>query len=325
MSSFMKKSNSLWIFVLATASILSIILSALLGSVKVSPADIFKSPIILYIRLPRVIMAFVVGASLSIVGLTFQSLLKNPLVDPYLIGVSSGASFGAALSLTLAESFGYFWITMAPYMAFVFGLLAAFVAIIFSRKGKRISTTELILAGVSMNMIFSSATVFLLYFFRRSSQGYSVWIFGSLSGVVWKDILFPFIVFVLYLIFAYTQSARLDAFSLGEDFAKIVGVETESLKLALFLSGVFLTATLVSEVGSIGFVGLIVPHMVRMIFGPSHRHSVLYSSLMGGSFLVLVDLFSRIVAPPLEVPIGIVTSFVGVPVFLYIMKSGGKR
>jgi len=321
----MKKNNSLWIFVLAAVSILSIILSTLLGSVKVSPADIFKSPIILYIRLPRVIMAFVVGASLSIVGLTFQSLLKNPLVDPYLIGVSSGASFGAALSLSLAESFGYFWITMAPYMAFVFGLLAAFVSMIFSKKGKRISTTELILAGVSMNMIFSSATVFLLYFFRRSSQGYSVWIFGSLSGVVWKDIFFPFIVFIVFLVFSYTQSARLDAFSLGEDFAKVVGVETESLKLALFLSGVFLTATLVSKVGSIGFVGLIVPHMVRMIFGPSHRYSVFYSALMGGSFLVLVDLFSRIVAPPLEVPIGIVTSFVGVPMFLYIMKSGDRR
>lgn len=321
----MKKSNLLWIFVLVVISILSIILSTMLGSVKVSPADVFKSPIILYIRLPRVIMAFVVGASLSIVGLTFQSLLKNPLVDPYLIGISSGASFGAALSLTLAEDYGYFWVSITPYMAFAFGLLSAFLAILFSKKGKRVSTTELILAGVSMNMIFSSATVFLLYFLRRSSQGYSVWIFGSLSGIIWKDISFPFFVFVIYLIFAYTQSSRLDAFSLGEDFAKIVGVETESLKLALFLSGIFLTATLVSKVGSIGFVGLIVPHVVRMIFGPSHRYSIFYSALVGGSFLVLVDLLSRIVAPPLEIPIGIVTSFVGVPVFLYIMRSGSRR
>ncbi|MCD6450463.1 MAG: iron ABC transporter permease [Thermotogaceae bacterium] len=321
----MKKNNLLWIVILVFVAVLSIILSIMLGSVKISPADVFKSPIVLYIRLPRVIMAFITGAALSIVGLTFQSLLKNPLVDPYLIGVSSGASFGAALSFSIAESYGYFWASVAPYMAFVFGLFSAILAIAFSRKGKRISTTELVLAGVSMNMIFSSATVFLLYFFRRSSQGYSVWIFGSLSGVVWKDTVLPFLIFVLYLIFTYTQSVRLDAFSLGEDFAKIVGVETEFLKLTLFLSGVFLTATLVSKVGSIGFVGLVVPHIVRMLFGPSHKFSLLYAILVGGSFLVLVDLFSRIVAPPLEIPIGIVTSFVGVPVFLYIMKSGDER
>lgn len=314
---------------LAALAVSSIIVGTLLGSVGLSPAEVFKSEvaktIFFRLRFPRTLMAFITGASLALVGSTFQSLLKNPLVDPYLIGISAGAAFGATLSLSMAEKHGYFWILMTPILAFGFSVLSSSLAVVFSKRGKRISTGELILAGVAMNMIFSSGTVFLLYFMRRSSQGYGVWLFGSLSGVLMKDLILPAVLLVLYLMFSLVNSRKLDAFSLGEDFAKVVGVESERLKLSFFLFGVFLTSVLVSKVGSIGFVGLIIPHLVRMIFGPAHTSSIILVALLGGSFLSYVDTFSRIIAPPLEVPIGIVTSFVGIPIFLYVMKRGGRK
>ena len=301
----------------------SFFLGLLFGSTRISMAGFFSSPIVWSVRFPRVVMAFVAGASLSITGLSFQSVLKNPLVDPYIIGVSSGAAFGAALSMALAERMGFFWILILPFVAFSFSLLAAFLSLVFAKKAGGISVEHLVLAGVSMNMIFSAAAAFVLFFLRRSASGYAAWIFGSFSGVVLKDSYLPLSFSVFFLLFLIFHSKDLDAFSLGEDFAKVVGVESERMKLLVFVFGSFLTSSVVAAVGSIGFVGLIVPHAVRMVFGPSHRSGVVLSFFAGGSFLVLVDLLSRVVAPPVEIPVGIMTSFIGIPIFLFLLRRGG--
>ncbi len=313
------------VFFLGLAALFSIFAGISLGSVSISPGELFNSPIITEIRFPRVMMAFITGASLSLVGMAFQSILKNPLVDPYLIGISAGASFGAVLSLSMAEFLGYFWIHFSPVMAFLFAVLSSFLALVFAKRNGSISVERLILSGVAMNMFFGSATSFLLYFVKRTSLGHVTWIFGNLSGVVKADLFLPFASVVFFSVYISFQSKKLDAFSFGEDFAKVVGVEAERLKLTIFISGTFLTAVIVSKVGSIGFVGLIVPHVVRMIFGPSHTFGIFASFMIGGSFLTMVDLISRTIASPVEVPIGIITSFVGIPIFLYIMRRGGRR
>ncbi len=309
---------------LLLVSLVSIALGVMLGSVYISPVDCFKDKmarnLMFNLRLPRVISAFLVGAVLSVVGNSYQGLFKNPLLDPYLLGVSAGASFGAALSLSIAEVRGYTFVILSPLFAFAFSLFSAIIALLLSRRRGRISSTDLVLSGATMNIFFGALTLFFLFYIRRSSQGFTTWIFGSFSATVWSDAtyaLFGFIIAILPPLFLWRS---LDAMTFGEDFAKVVGVETERVKLIVFLSGVLSTSVVVSRFGSIGFVGLVIPHITRRLFGYSHKTSVPSVTLLGGTFLVLSDLVSRVVASPSEVPIGVITSFVGIPFFFYIMR-----
>ena len=260
--------------------------------------------------------------TLSVVGNTFQGLFKNPLVDPYLMGISAGASFGAALALSIAEVKGYLFVTLAPIFAFAAALTSSSLALLLSRRGGGVSSVLLILSGAAMNVLFGALTLFFLFYIRRSSQGFTTWIFGNLSATVWNDVLVSLIAVLISTIPAFVFWRKLDAMTLGEDFAKVVGVETERLKLSVFLSGVLATSLVVSKFGSIGFVGLIIPHVTRKIFGYSHRVSTAAGAIMGGTFLTFSDLLSRIVARPSEVPIGVVTAFIGVPFFFKVMRNG---
>ena len=312
------------IFLTISVALISISLGVLLGSVRVSPASIlsdeFSRNLIVDLRMPRVLSAFLVGAVLSVVGNSYQGLFKNPWLDPYLMGVSAGASFGASLSLSLAESKGYIYVVMTPVFAFAFSMISAFLALVVSKRGRSIHSTQLVLAGATMNIFFGALTLFFLFYVRRSSQGFTTWIFGSFSATVWSDFLFAIVAFAVAMIPALLKWRSLDAMTFGEDFAKVVGVETERVKLLIFLSGVLSTSIVVSRFGSIGFVGLVIPHITRKLFGYSHRLSIPYSAIIGGTFLVLSDLVSRIVAAPSEVPIGVITAFVGIPFFFYIMR-----
>ncbi len=305
-------------------ALVSISLGVLLGSVKVSPASIFNDKLsrslVFDLRLPRVLSAFLVGAVLSVVGNSYQGLFKNPLLDPYLMGVSAGASFGASLSLSLAEVRGYIYVALAPVFAFAFSMISALFALVVSKRGKVISSTQLVLSGATMNIFFGALTLFFLFYVRRSSQGFTTWIFGSFSATVWDDFFFAVAAFFIAVIPSVLSWRALDAMTFGEDFAKVVGVETEKVKLWIFLSGVLSTSIVVSRFGSIGFVGLVIPHITRKLFGYSHKSSIPYSAAVGGIFLVLSDLVSRVVAAPSEVPIGVITAFVGIPFFFYIMR-----
>ncbi len=307
--------------------LLSILLGLVFGSVplkRILSKDMFDT-VVMKIRLPRVVMAGVSGAVLATVGVVFQGILKNPLVDPYLIGVSAGASFGAVFSMSMAEIFGPVWLDLSPILAFSFSLFSSFLVLIVSRRGGSLPATEVILSGVAISMVFNSAMIVVSYFFRRSVQGISTWIFGNLTGCVWKDVPFPTMGLTLFLFVSLALSFKLDAMGFGEEFAKASGVETDRIKFILFTTGILATSLVVSKVGSIGFVGLIIPHISRILMGSSHRVSILTSCIFGASFLILTDLISRTLIPPLEIPIGVITSFFGVPVFIVLMKRRGTR
>ncbi len=313
---------------------LSLMVGLSVGSVSISPSEILKGifesdgslsyRIVHDIRLPRVIMAGLVGAILSCVGAAFQNLLKNPLVDSYLIGVSAGASFGAVLSLAFSEIFGAFWLDMVKPMAFAFSLAATFMALMIAKRGRTIPVTDLILSGVAISSIFNALMIFVSYFIVRSVHGLSTWLFGNLSGIVWRDLPLPSLSLILTLSVMIPLSFKLDAMGVGEDFAKVSGVETERIKLVVLIVGILSVSFVVSQVGSIGFVGLVVPNALRIVFGPESSTLIPMSAIFGASFLILSDALSRSLVPPLEIPIGVLTSLVGVPIFLRLMRKGGS-
>ena len=307
---------------------LSVLLGLLFGSIPIPVHRIFSDErygfIVFQIRFPRVAMAGISGAVLAMVGATFQGVLRNPLVDPYLIGVSAGASFGAVLSLSMAEILSPVWLSISPIVAFSFALLSSFLVLLLSRRGSSFPTTEVILSGVAVSMVFNSGLIILGYFLRRSVQGISTWIFGNLSGCVWRDLILPGLGLVIFTLVSIPMSFKLDAMGFGEDFARVSGVETETVKLVVFVFGILSTSLVVSKVGPIGFVGLIIPHLSRIVFGPNHIRVIPASAVLGASFLISADLLSRSLIPPLEIPVGVITSLVGVPVFILLMRRRGS-
>ncbi|PLV58678.1 iron ABC transporter permease [Thermotoga sp. KOL6] len=277
---------------------------------------------ILSLRVPRVFASFVVGAGLSLVGNTFQNLLKNPLVDPYLLGISSGASFGTVLSLYLAEVVGVSWIYRIPILSFGFSLISSFLTLLVARKDGRFPITGIILSGVVIGTVFSALTYTTIVLLKRNVTTISVWLFGSFSGIVWKDTIFFSLVVVPFFLYTLVFSRHLNAMALGEEEAFVLGVNVEILKVVTFLFGNFTTAFLVSRSGVIGFVGLIVPHIARYLVGPNFLKSAMTSALVGGVLLSLCDTAARSFFSPTELPVGIVTALIGAPFLAFLMKRG---
>lgn len=308
--------------------LLSIIFNLSFGSVKIPISEIFKSIsnqnqihyLIWKLRFPRILMGIISGAGLAIVGSVFQTIMKNPLVDPYLIGTSAGAGFGAVLAIYIAASFyKYFSIT---FFSFFFSFLASFLTILLARKKGIIPITHLILSGVLISTTFSSGTILLINFSRRNITNAYVWLFGSLSGITFKDLIIPAISVIGFFIFSILKSKELDIIALGEEEAKILGVEVEREKWIFYLLGSFVISTIVSKVGIIGFVGLIIPHAARILTGSKHKLSLFGSFLLGGIFLSLADTISRTIVSPIEIPIGVITSFIGAPLMFILLKRG---
>ncbi|WP_228288139.1 FecCD family ABC transporter permease [Thermosipho ferrireducens] len=310
--------------------VLTILINISLGSVRIEFKDIFTSIfedsnihfLIWRLRFPRVLMSIITGSALAIVGSVFQSIMKNPLVDPYLIGTSAGAGFGAVMALYLISSLNVS--VSVPIFSFVFALLASLLTIALARKKDVIPITHLILSGVLISTVFSSGTILLINFSHRSLTNVYVWLFGSLSGITYEDLLFPFLVTILFLLFAYIKNGELDAMALGEDEAKILGVEVEKLKWILYIFGSFTISVIVSKTGIIGFVGLIIPHASRLVVGSRHKYNLIGSAIIGGIFLSFADTISRTVVAPIEIPVGVITSFVGAPLMFILLKRGGK-
>ncbi|SHH37011.1 FecCD family ABC transporter permease [Thermosipho atlanticus] len=322
-----------WIFkygriIIPILFVFSIILNLSFGSVKISISEIFKSItvnnqihfLIWKLRFPRILMGIITGAGLATVGAIFQTIMKNPLVDPYLIGTSAGAGFGAVLAIYIATSFNkLFSITL---FAFLFSFLASFLTVLLAKRKGIIPITHLILSGVLISTIFSSATILLINFSRRNITNAYVWLFGSLSGITFNDLLIPSISVLSFLLFSLLKSRELDTIALGEDEAKLLGVEVEREKWIFYLFGAFVISTIVSKTGIIGFVGLIIPHAARILTGSNHRYSILGSFLLGGIFLSFSDTIARTVVSPIEIPIGVITSFVGAPLMFILLKRG---
>ncbi|KAF2961726.1 ABC transporter permease [Fervidobacterium sp. 2310opik-2] len=296
------------------------------GTVNVSVFKIFKlltedSPekyMIWNLRFPRVLMATLTGIALSIVGNTFQAIMKNPLVDPYLVGTSAGASFGALLAVYfVVNSIAH---ASIPTMSFIFAVIASLMTITLARKGSVIPVVHLVLSGVLVSTMFSAGSMLLLNIAQKTLVTGHVWLFGSFSGITFSDIPVPALSLGVFVFLSLLYSKQLDAMSLGEKEAKSLGVNVEGVKWLFYLLGSFVTAAFVSKTGIIGFVGLIVPHMARMISGPSHRKNIPSTILIGGLFMSVCDTLSRTLLNPVEIPVGIITSLIGAPFMFWLMK-----
>lgn len=275
------------------------------------------SVIVLDIRLPRIMMAGLVGAALATAGATYQGLFRNPLADPYLIGVAQGAGLGAVIAFLLPFSI-HAWLGLVPLLAFCGGLLSAGIVYALARVGKALPMTTVILAGVAMGAFLSAVTSFLLLN-SENLHGILIWLMGSFSLSNWDEvqILFPYLLVGLAIIYLYSRPLNL--MQLDEEQAQQLGVNVERVKLILLLTATLITAAAVSFAGTIGFVGIIIPHIVRLIWGPNYRFLLPMSTIAGAIFLILADTLARNILAPAELPVGVVTAFFGAPFFLYLL------
>jgi len=279
--------------------------------------------IVWQIRAPRVVLAAIVGSTLSIAGASYQGVFRNPLVDPYLLGVAAGAGLGATIVITVNRSGTSSWIIdPLPMIAFGGGLIAVLVTYLLgtTSKGER-SSISLVLAGVAVTSLATAAQTFLL---QRNSdvvrQVYS-WILGRLSSATWSDVrlVLPYVVFSTVVLLLHRR--LLDVLRVGDEEAAALGVNVSRVRLAVVIAATLGTASVVAVSGLIGFVGIIVPHAVRLVVGTSYRLVLPISLLFGAAFLILADIPGRVLDNPAETPIGVVTAFLGAPFFLLILRT----
>ena len=311
-----------------------LVLATGVGAVRIAPFDVLSATwrgvtghlsgssdtIIWQIRLPRVLLAGLVGASLSLSGVAFQGIFRNPLADPYLLGVASGAGFGATLVLAFATSVPLLAWLGVPLVSFIFALLSVTLVILFAQQRGRVPLVSLILAGVVVGSSLTAATSFMMLLAREQAAGVLAWLLGSFALSSWSKIT-SILPLILVAGSATMLSARaLNLLQLGEAQAAQLGLSVERFKYTLIAVATLATAAAVSVSGIIGFVGLMVPHAVRLALGPDHRTLVPLSAVWGALFIVLADLFARTVIAPSELPVGVVTALVGGPFFLYLMR-----
>jgi iron complex transport system permease protein len=276
--------------------------------------------IVLDIRLPRIILAGLVGAALAIAGATYQGLFRNPLADPYLIGVAQGASLGAVIGFLLPAAWNLTGIGIIPVFAFIGAIAATVIVYLLARRGKNLPVTTLILAGVALSALLSSIVSYLIISSGNKLHSIIFWMMGSFSGSEWSEVLIalPYIAIGTAVIVIFAR--LLNVMQLDEEQAQQLGVNVESFKLILLAAATLITAASVSFVGTIGFVGIIIPHIVRLIWGADHRYLLPLAILTGAIFMILTDLISRTVLAPTEIPIGVITAICGAPFFLYLLR-----
>ena len=276
--------------------------------------------IVMDIRLPRVILAGLVGAALAAAGATYQGLFRNPLADPYLIGVSQGASLGAVIGFLLPISWNIMGVGVIPLFAFIGAIVSAAIVYGLARVGSTSPVTTIILAGVALGAFLGSVVSYLLVSSGDKLHGIVFWIMGSFSLSQWSDVrlVLPYVAVGIGIIFIYARP--LNVMQLGEEQAQQLGINVERLKLILLTAATLITAAAVSFVGIIGFVGIIIPHIVRLVWGADHRFLLPLSVLTGAIFLILADLIARTVQAPTEIPVGVITALCGAPFFLYLLR-----
>jgi iron complex transport system permease protein len=276
--------------------------------------------IVLEIRLPRVILAGLVGAALATAGATYQGLFRNPLADPYLIGVAQGASLGAVIGFLLPSTWHGMGTGLVPLFAFVGAMLSAAMVYGLARVGKTLPVTTLILAGVALGALLGSIVSYLIISSGEKMHGIIFWLMGSFSLSQWTEVklVLPYVaVGTVVILFC---ARPLNVMQLDEEQAQQLGINVERLKLILLAAATLITAAAVSFVGTIGFVGIITPHAVRLLWGADHRFLLPLSVLTGAIFLILADLLARTVQAPTEIPIGVITALCGAPFFLYLLR-----
>lgn len=275
---------------------------------------------ILELRFLRVLMAVVAGSGLACAGIVLQAILRNSLAEPYLLGTSSGAGLGAVIAIIMGVSWLYL-----PLASFIGALLSIVLVYNLARENNKIAEQSLILSGVIVSVAFSAVIIFIISIFgSQTLRGMTWWLWGSLQVYDFKLLVIISIVVFLGIGVIYIFAQDLNAISIGEEEAIHLGVDIELIKRTLLLLAALITASLVCLCGIIGFVGLMIPHMMRMVFGPNHKTLIPVSCLAGAIFMVVCDLFSRTLMPPLEIPIGVITAIIGAPIFIFLLKQKQK-
>lgn len=332
--------------VLAVLLVVGMLLSALLGQLDVSPSEVVGSllravgipnpwapddPVIesslWVVRFPRIVMAIVVGAALATAGAVMQAIFGNPLAEPGVVGVSSGAALGAAIAISLGlTALGEYGIAI---LAFAGGLLATLLVYVVSRANGRTEVVTLLLTGIAVNAFAGAGLAFVLFATSTANREQIVfWQLGSLGGSLWREVLVVAAVAVAGVIVSIVLGRRYDLLALGERNARHLGLDVERLRLVSIVVVALLTGVAVAFVGIIAFVGLVVPHVMRMLLGPRHRGLIVFSALGGAVLMLAADLLARTVVSGAELPIGMLTSLVGGPFFFFLLwrqrrRSGG--
>lgn len=281
--------------------------------------------IVWLIRFPRVLMAVCVGAGLAAVGVAMQAVVRNPLADPYILGISSGASVGAVLVLGLGM-FAFAGAYAVSVGAFLFALLTLALVFLLAQSNGQIAPGRLILAGVACSYVFSGITSFITLTSdnRELAQSVLAWLLGSLAGTRWSDLTLPAATLVGGVLYLSLQARSLNALLLGDETAATLGVEVSRFRRRLFIVMSLLTGVMVATSGAIGFVGLVIPHIVRMLAGADHRRVLPMATLTGATFLVWVDVLARTALAPEELPVGVITSLLGGPFFIWLLYTQRK-
>jgi len=292
--------------------------------------DPMYTTIVWNIRFPRVVLAGLVGASLAIAGAAFQGLLRNPLADPYTLGVSSGASVGAVLTIFLHITIPVIGSYTLPFLSILFALITIIAVLIFAKRIDRSMKVEtIILTGVIFSSFLSAFISLMIALTGDELRQIVSWLMGSVSMRGWEyiQIILPFFLIGSFLLLM--NGNELNAMSFGEERAQHLGVNVKRRKMLILTAGSILTGAAVAVSGTIGFVGLVIPHLTRLLWGPDHKHLLPLSMLTGSAFLILADLTARTVISPTELPIGVITSLIGAPVFAVILirnkRKGGER
>ncbi|MCA0986818.1 FecCD family ABC transporter permease [Guptibacillus algicola] len=307
-------------------TILQLIWTEVLHLPSRTETDPMFTTIVMDIRLPRVILSALVGASLAVAGAAFQGLLRNPLADPYVLGVSSGASVGAVLVLFFNLSLPVVGMFTLPVMSITASIITIFLVLFFARQIERSMRVEtIILTGIVFSSFLGSLLSLMIALTGEELRQIIGWLLGSVSMRGWEyiAIILPF--FVIGTAILLFSSKELNAMSFGEERAQHIGVNVARRKLWILLGGSILTGGAVAVSGTIGFVGLVIPHLTRLLWGPDHRHLLPLSILLGAAFLIVTDLISRIIISPTELPIGVITSLIGAPVFAIILIRRRKE
>jgi iron complex transport system permease protein len=310
-------------FFLGVLSVVSISLSLMIGSVSISPIELFSLDFrgILVLRLGRIALALLAGASLAVVGAILQGLLKNPLADPYILGISSGSGLGAVVAIIAGFHIGFLGTFSIPVTAFVFGLFSIIFVYFLSKKGSRVGVEDLLLSGVIVTSMLSGIIMFIVSATEREGLHSALWwLLGNTQIYDMKILIIVGIITIVGILLSMLLARNLNTMSLGEEEAISVGLDTEKIKMLFFVLTSVMTAVIVSVCGMIGFVGLIIPHIARRLIGPDHRRLIPVSAFCGGIYLVLCDIIARRLTQPIELPIGVITAIVGGPFFIFLLK-----
>ena len=311
-----------WVIIGLTVLLLAAMAgSCLLGAVDFEASEVLQSPIFWQLRLPRVLMSVLVGAVLSVCGAAYQSVFRNPLTDPYVLGVSSGASLGAAVAILLGLEA---WLWGVGGMALAAALLTVWLIYRIASIGNRMHTTTLLLTGVCLTLLISAVISFLMVLNHEKMDSIIFWTMGSFGSSSWTDVVLMAPVAVAGIGVVLWHGRDLNLLLAGSEAARSMGVEVERVKRVLLVATTLMVAFAVSSTGVIGFVGLIVPHAVRLVAGPDNRRVVPYAMLCGALFVLVCDTLARTLLRPSELPVGSITPIIGAPLFIYLLYKNKR-